>query len=62
MTDTIARTKAYQDAEVILVRDSSHIPLYHRQFFFVIKPNVQGVYHRPILGIQPWFKYVSITK
>ena len=28
----------------------------------VFKPNVTGVYHRPILGTIPWFKYIAITK
>lgn len=62
MTDKDARVKEYQRAEEILVRESAHIPVYHGQSFYVTKPNVQGIYHRPILGAIPWFKYVAITK
>ncbi len=62
MIDIDARTKEYQKAEVILVRESAHIPIYHGQSFYVAKPNVQGIYHRPILGTIPWYKYISITK
>jgi len=62
MTDKDARTKMYEQAEAIFVREASHIPIYHGQSYYVTKPNVQGIYHRPILGTTPWFKYVSITK
>ncbi|MBN8906044.1 MAG: hypothetical protein J0H99_05345, partial [Rhodospirillales bacterium] len=62
MPDKDARIKAYQQAEVMLMNDMSRIPIYHGQSFFVIKPNVQGIYHPAILGTVPRAKYVTITK
>lgn len=62
ITDTAARTKEYEKAEVILINDAAHVPMYNNQVFYIFKPSVQGVYHRPILGEVPWFKYLSITK
>lgn len=62
MPDKAAREKAYQDAEVILMNDMSRIPIYHGQTFFVIKPNLQGVYHPAILGTVPRAKYAYFTK
>jgi len=62
MTDQAARTKMYQDAEVILVQQGASIPINYNQAFFVIKPNVQGVYHPAVLGTFPRLKYISITK
>jgi oligopeptide transport system substrate-binding protein len=61
-TDQAARTKMYQDAEVILVQQGASIPINFNQAFFVIKPNVQGVYHPAVLGTHARIKYVSITK
>jgi hypothetical protein len=52
----------YQDAEVILVQQGASIPINFNQAFFVIKPNVQGVYHPAVLGTHARIKYVSITK
>ncbi len=62
MTDKEARTKAYQDAEVILVREQSHTTFFHGQFFYVIKPGLQGVYHPAILGTVPRAKHAYFTK
>ena len=44
------------------MNDMPHMPIYHGQSFFVIKPNVQGIYHPAILGTVPRAKYVTITK
>ncbi len=60
--DKAAREKQYQQAEVLLMNDMPHVPIYHGQSFFVIKPNVQGIYHPAILGAVPRGKYVTITK
>jgi oligopeptide transport system substrate-binding protein len=62
MTDKDARTKQYQMAEQILVTEQPHLPLYHGQSFFVIKPNLQGIYHPAILGTVPRGKYAYFTK
>ncbi len=62
MTDQTARTKMYQDAETILVQQGASIPINFNQAFFVIKPNVQGVYHPAVLGTYPRLKFISITK
>lgn len=56
------RVRLYEQAEEVFVRDASHITIYHGREFYVIKPNVQGIYHPPILGTTPWFKYISITR
>jgi oligopeptide transport system substrate-binding protein len=61
-TDQAARTKMYQDAEVILVQQGASIPINFNQAFFVTKPNVQGVYHPAVLGTYPRLKFISITK
>lgn len=60
--DKAAREKQYQQSEVLLMNDMPHMPIYHGQSFFVIKPNVQGIYHPAILGTVPRAKYVKITK
>ncbi|MDQ2787263.1 MAG: peptide ABC transporter substrate-binding protein [Chloroflexota bacterium] len=62
MTDQTARTKMYQDAEVILVQQGASIPINFNQAFFVTKPTVQGVYHPAVLGTYPRLKFISITK
>jgi len=62
MPDKAAREKAYQDAEVILMNDMSRIPVWHGQSYFVIKPNLQGIYHPAILGTVPRGKYAYFTK
>jgi len=62
MTDKDGRTKAYQQAEQILVTEQPHMPLYHGQSFFVSKPNLQGIYHPAILGLVPRGKYAYFTK
>jgi oligopeptide transport system substrate-binding protein len=62
MADKAQREAAYKQAETILMNDMPHLPLYHGQSFFVIKPNVQGIYHPAILGTVPRGKYVTITK
>ncbi len=60
--DKAAREKQYQQAEVLMMNDMPHMPIYHGQSFFVTKPNVQGIYHPAILGGVPRAKYVKITK
>jgi len=62
MTDKDARAKQYQMAEQILVQEAAHLPLYHGQSFFVIKPGLQGIYHPAILGTVPRGKYAYFTK
>jgi oligopeptide transport system substrate-binding protein len=62
MADKAQREAAYKQAEVILMNELPHLPLYHGQSFFVIKPNIQGIYHPAILGTVPRGKYVTITK
>jgi len=62
MTDKAARAVEYQKAEKILVQEAAHTPLYHRQYFFLIKPNVQGIYHPAIVGGVPRGKYAYFTK
>jgi len=62
MTDKDARAKAYQQAEQILVTEQPHLPLYHGQSFFVIKPGLQGIYHPAILGGVPRGRYAYFTK
>ena len=62
MTDKDARAKQYQMAEQILVQEAAHLPLYHGQSFFVIKPGLQGIYHPAILGTVPRGKYTYFTK
>jgi len=62
MTDKDARAKQYQMAEQILVQEAAHVPLFHGQSFFVIKPGLQGIYHPAILGGVPRGKYAYFTK
>ncbi len=62
MTDKAARATEYEKAEKILVQEAVHLPLYHRQDFYVIKPSLQGVYHPAILGSVPRGKYAYFTK
>lgn len=62
LPDKDARTKMYQQAEMILVQEAAHLPLYHGQSFFVIKPGLNGVYHPAILGGVPRGKYAYWTK
>ncbi len=62
MTDVTARTKMYQDAEMILVQQGASIPINFNQVFFVTKPNLQGVYHPAVLGTYPRLKFMSVTK
>jgi len=62
MTDQAARTKMYQDAEVMLVQQGASIPINFNQAFFVTRPTVQGVYHPAVLGTYPRLKFISITK
>jgi oligopeptide transport system substrate-binding protein len=60
--DKDARTKMYQDAEVILMREQAHMPIFHGQAFYVIKPNLQGIFHPAILGTVPRAKHAYWTK
>ncbi len=62
MTDKVARTKQYEAAEKILVTEQPHLPLYHGQTFFVIKPKLEGIYHPAILGTVPRGIYAYWTK
>lgn len=62
MPDKAAREKAYQDAEQLMMNDMPHLPVYHGQNFFVIKPGLQGQYHPAILGGVPRAKYAYWTK
>lgn len=62
MADKAMREQAYKQAETILMNEMPHLPIFHGQSFFVIKPNVQGIYHPAILGTVPRAKYVTITK
>jgi oligopeptide transport system substrate-binding protein len=62
MTDNIARTKEYEKAEAILVQAANHLPLFHGQSFFLIKPGLNGIYHPAILGTVPRAKYAYWTK
>jgi oligopeptide transport system substrate-binding protein len=48
--DAAKRKKLYEDAEVILVRDAAIVPLTGMDQWFVIKPNVKGIVHFPVLG------------
>ncbi|MEA2514591.1 MAG: oligopeptide transport system substrate-binding protein, partial [Thermomicrobiales bacterium] len=59
--DAEARIAQYKDAEKILVQDAPNIPLYNLNRIYVIKPNVRGIYHYPILG-RTWIRYISIVK
>lgn len=59
VTDVQRRTDMYKAAEKILVSDAPIIPLYTANRFYVIKPNVKGVYHYPILG-RTFLKYIYV--
>jgi oligopeptide transport system substrate-binding protein len=61
MADAEARIEQYKEAEKILVGDAAIIPLYNLNRIYVIKPNVKGIYHYPILG-RTWVRYISIVK
>jgi oligopeptide transport system substrate-binding protein len=61
VTNDAARIAQYQQAEAILVRDAPFIPLYNLNRIYVIKPNIRGVYHNPILG-RTWIKYISVVE
>jgi oligopeptide transport system substrate-binding protein len=61
MPDAEARIAEYTKAEKILNQDAAMIPLFHLNRIYVIKPDVKGIYHYPILG-RTWIKYISIVK
>ncbi len=61
MTDASARVARYVQAESILVADAPVIPLYNLNRIYVIKPNIQGVYHNPVLG-RTWIRYISVVE
>jgi oligopeptide transport system substrate-binding protein len=61
MPDPEARIAQYKEAEKILVQDAALIPLYNLNRIYVIKPNVRGIYHYPILG-RTWVRYISIVQ
>jgi oligopeptide transport system substrate-binding protein len=61
MADPEARIAEYVKAEKILNQDAAIIPLFHLNRIYVIKPNVKGIVHYPILG-RTWIKYISIVK
>jgi len=56
------RVKMYQQAEQMFVQAASHMTMYHGQSFFLSRPTLQGVYHPPILGGTPKYKYIYFTK
>ncbi len=57
-----ARVQMYQQAEQILVQSAAYLTLYHGQSYFLSRPTVQGVYHPPILGGTPKYKYIYYTQ
>jgi oligopeptide transport system substrate-binding protein len=59
--DAKARIAQYSQAETILVSDAPLIPLYNLSRIYVIKPNIRGIYHYPILG-RTWIRYVSVVE
>ncbi|HEY7031770.1 MAG TPA: peptide ABC transporter substrate-binding protein [Thermomicrobiales bacterium] len=59
--DPEARIAQYKQAEKILNQDAAYISLYHLNRIYVIKPNIKGVYHYPILG-RTWLKYMSVVE
>jgi oligopeptide transport system substrate-binding protein len=59
--DNTSRIAAYTEAEKILVQEAPNIPLHNLNRIYVIKPNVKGIYHYPILG-RTWVKYISIVE
>jgi oligopeptide transport system substrate-binding protein len=61
MPDAEARIAQYSQAETILVSDAPLIPLYNLNRIYVIKPNIQGIYHYPILG-RTWLRYISVLE
>ena len=54
--------RAYQDAGGDSRPRQSHTTFYHGQFYYVIKPGLQGVLHPAILGTVPRAKYAFFTK
>jgi oligopeptide transport system substrate-binding protein len=60
MTDAASRVERYMQAEAILVGDAPFIPLYNLSRIYLIKPNVRGVYHNPILS-RTWIRYISVV-
>jgi oligopeptide transport system substrate-binding protein len=61
MTDAKARIAQYSQAETTLVSDAPFIPLYNLNRIYVIKPNIRGIYHYPILG-RTWIRYISVVE
>jgi oligopeptide transport system substrate-binding protein len=61
MPDAVARIARYVQAESILVADAPVIPLYNLNRIYVVKPNIRGVFHNPILG-RTWIRYISVTE
>ena len=51
----------YEQAETILIQEAPIIPLFNLNRIYVIKPNVQGIFHYPILG-RTWLRYISIVE
>ena len=62
MTDIAARTKVYEQAEVILVQQAPNIPLFHQQLFYVKKPNMQNVLRFPIAAASGTWRYIFVSK
>lgn len=56
--DPARRLKLYQDAEQIIVDDAPVIPLHNSREYWLVKPNVKGVFRAPM--IVPWLKNVYI--
>ncbi|MFL5758102.1 MAG: peptide ABC transporter substrate-binding protein [Thermomicrobiales bacterium] len=61
MPDAAARIAQYRQAETILVADAPLIPLYNLDRTYVIKPNIRGIYHYPVLG-RTWNRYISVVE
>jgi oligopeptide transport system substrate-binding protein len=61
LTDPAARTDQYRQAEAVLVSDAPIIPLYDLARIYVVKPNIHGIYHNPVLS-RTWIRYISVVE
>ena len=55
-SDPARRLQEYQQAEKIIVQDAVWLPLWHDRDYYLVKPNVKGVYRAPT--VIPWLKDV----
>jgi oligopeptide transport system substrate-binding protein len=60
MPDATARIARYSQAEALLVGDAAFVPLYTLSRIYVVKPNIRGIYHYPVLG-RTWLRYISVA-